>query len=117
VRKGDLVWFRDGEWHRLEAAADSEMRFLILYAPGVFRTAWDDPSKASAWSPTGLDIDGRETAGDARERITIAARGQAMDNEIQRWAALILLIIGLGLVSYLLYVSFGPLHFRLHSIG
>jgi hypothetical protein len=58
VRKGDLVWFRDGEWHRLEAAADSEMRFLILYAPGVFRTAWDDPSKASAWSPTGLDING-----------------------------------------------------------
>jgi quercetin dioxygenase-like cupin family protein len=69
VRKGDLIWFRDGEWHRLEAAADSEMRFLILYAPGVFRTAWDDPSKASAWSPTGLDINGLETARDGRERI------------------------------------------------
>jgi quercetin dioxygenase-like cupin family protein len=69
VRKGDLIWFRDGEWHRLEAAADSEMRFLILYAPGVFRTAWEDPSKASAWSPTGLDINGLETARDARERI------------------------------------------------
>jgi quercetin dioxygenase-like cupin family protein len=69
VRKGDLIWFRDGEWHRLEAAADSEMRFLILYAPGVFRTAWDDPSKASAWSPTGLDINGLETARDKRERI------------------------------------------------
>ena len=69
VRKGDLIWFRDGEWHRLEAAADSEMRFLILYAPGVFRTAWDDPSKASAWSPTGLDINGLETARDLRERL------------------------------------------------
>jgi quercetin dioxygenase-like cupin family protein len=69
VRKGDLIWFRDGEWHRLEAAADSEMRFLILYAPGVFRTAWDDPSKASTWSPTGLDINGLETARDGRERI------------------------------------------------
>jgi quercetin dioxygenase-like cupin family protein len=68
VRKGDLVWFRDGEWHRLEAAADSEMRFLILYAPGVFRTVWDDPSKANAWSPTGLDINGFETARDERER-------------------------------------------------
>ena len=22
MRKGDLIWFRDGEWHRLEAAAD-----------------------------------------------------------------------------------------------
>jgi quercetin dioxygenase-like cupin family protein len=69
VRKGDLIWFRGGEWHRLEAAADSEMRFLILYAPGVFRTAWEDPSKASVWSATGLDINGRETASDARERI------------------------------------------------
>jgi quercetin dioxygenase-like cupin family protein len=68
VRKGDLIWFRDGEWHRLEAAADSEMRFLILYAPGVFRTAWKDPSKASAWSPTGLDINGHVTARDERER-------------------------------------------------
>jgi hypothetical protein len=48
--------------------------------------------------------------------VTIAARGKAMDNEIQRWAALFLLIIGLGLVSYLLYVTFGPLHFRFYSI-
>jgi hypothetical protein len=45
------------------------MRFLILNAPGVFRTAWKDPSKASAWSPTGLDINGLETARDGRERI------------------------------------------------
>jgi quercetin dioxygenase-like cupin family protein len=68
VRKGNLIWFRDGEWHRLEAAADSEMRFLMLCAPGVFRTAWEDPSKASAWRPTGLDINGLETARGARER-------------------------------------------------
>ena len=75
VRKGDLIWFRDGEWQRLEAAADSEMRFLILCAPGVFRTAWEDPSKASAWSPTGLDINGLETARDARERIAYSRSG------------------------------------------
>jgi quercetin dioxygenase-like cupin family protein len=75
VRKGDLIWFRDDEWHRLEAAADSEMRFLILYAPGVFHTAWEDPSKASAWSPTGLDINGRETARGARERIAYIRGG------------------------------------------
>jgi len=75
VRKGDLIWFRDGEWHRLEAAADSEMRFLILHAPGVFHTAWEDPSKASAWSPTGLDIDGRETAHGTRERIAYLRGG------------------------------------------
>ena len=59
----------------MEAAPDSEMRFLILYAPGVFHTAWEDPSKASAWSPTGLDIDGRETARDVRERIAYLRGG------------------------------------------
>jgi quercetin dioxygenase-like cupin family protein len=75
VRKGDLIWFRDGEWHRMEAAPDSEMRFLIFYAPGVFHTAWEDPSKASAWSPTGLDINGRETARGARERIAYMRGG------------------------------------------
>ena len=69
VRKGDLLWFRDGEWHRLEAAADGEMRFLIVYSPGVFRTVWDDPSKASVWRPTGLDINGFEPARDARQRF------------------------------------------------
>jgi hypothetical protein len=75
VRKGDLIWFRDGEWHRLEAAADSEMRFLLLYAPGVFRTAWQDPSKASAWSPTGLDINGLETA---RPTLDVAGFAQTL---------------------------------------
>jgi quercetin dioxygenase-like cupin family protein len=89
VRKGDLIWFRDGEWHRLEAEADSEMRFLILYAPGVFRTAWEDPSKATAWSPTGLDINGLETARDARERIAIANVGLGLSSTsllgIGRW--------------------------------
>jgi quercetin dioxygenase-like cupin family protein len=75
VRKGDLICFRNGEWHRLETAADSGMRVLILHAPGVFRTAWDDPSKASVWSPTGLAIDGRETEHDARERTAYRRGG------------------------------------------
>jgi len=75
VQKGDLIWFRDGEWHHLEAAADSGMRFVIVYAPGVFRTTWEDPSKASAWSPTGFDINGLDTARDAREHKAYASRG------------------------------------------
>ncbi len=74
VGNGDLIWFRDSEWHRLEAAADSGMRFVILCAPGVFRTTWEDPSKASAWSSTGRDINGFETARDERERITYMGR-------------------------------------------
>jgi hypothetical protein len=49
--------------------------------------------------------------------VTIAARAKAMDNEIQRWVALIVLIVGLGLASYVLYVSFGPLPFHLLSRG
>ena len=75
MRKGDLIWFRDGEWHHLEAAADSGMRIVIVYAPGVFRTTWEDPSKASAWSPTGFDINGLDTARDAREHKAYASRG------------------------------------------
>jgi len=68
LRNGDLIWFREGEWRCLKAAPDSEMRFLILYAPGVFRTAFEDPGTASVWSPTGLNINGFETARDARAR-------------------------------------------------
>jgi quercetin dioxygenase-like cupin family protein len=73
VGKGDLIWFRDGEWHRLEAAPDSGMRFVI-YTPGVFRTTWEDPSKASTWSPTRGDIYGFETARDERERNAYMGR-------------------------------------------
>jgi hypothetical protein len=42
----------------------------------VFSTTWEDPSKASAWSPTGLDVNGFETARDERERNAYMGRSQ-----------------------------------------
>ena len=58
VRQGDLIYFADREPHFLTAAPESELRFLVFYAPGVFKTIWADPSKVSTWASTGRDING-----------------------------------------------------------
>jgi quercetin dioxygenase-like cupin family protein len=68
IQPGDVVYFRAREQHHLKAADDSELRFLVFYAPGQFKTIWADPSKASAWLSTERDINGYPTAQDERER-------------------------------------------------
>jgi len=68
IRPGDVVYFPDRERHHLKAADDSELRFLVFYAPGEFKTVWADPSKANAWVSTERDINGYETAQDERQR-------------------------------------------------
>jgi uncharacterized RmlC-like cupin family protein len=68
IQPGDVVYFPDRECHHMKAADDSELRFLVFYAPGEFNTIWADPSKASAWTSTGRDINGYETAQHERER-------------------------------------------------
>jgi quercetin dioxygenase-like cupin family protein len=68
IEAGDVVYFPARERHHLKAAHDSELRFLVFYAPGEFKTIWADPSKASAWVSTERDINGYETAEDERER-------------------------------------------------
>ena len=68
IRPGDVVYFRARERHHLKAADDSELRFLVFYAPGEFKTIWADPSKASAWISTERDINGYPTAQDERKR-------------------------------------------------
>jgi quercetin dioxygenase-like cupin family protein len=70
VQQGDLVYFPDREWHYLKAADDNEMRFLVFYVPGEYKTIWADQSKSTAWQSTGRDIGGGETAQDERERLT-----------------------------------------------
>ena len=72
MRPHDLICFPDCEWHRIEAAADSEMRFLAFHVPGKFKTIWADPKAASAWRSAGRDIHGGETARDERERRIFA---------------------------------------------
>jgi quercetin dioxygenase-like cupin family protein len=68
IQPGDVVYFRARERHHLKAADDSELRFLVFYAPGEFKTIWADPSKASAWISTERDINGYPTAQAERER-------------------------------------------------
>jgi mannose-6-phosphate isomerase-like protein (cupin superfamily) len=68
VHQGDLIYVPERKKHHLQAADNSEMRFLTFYVPGKFETVWTDPSKVSAWVSTGLNINGGETAQDARER-------------------------------------------------
>ena len=71
IQPGDVVYFRARERHHLKAADDSELRFLVFYAPGEFKTIWADPSKASAWISTKLDINGYRTAHDESQRLGI----------------------------------------------
>jgi quercetin dioxygenase-like cupin family protein len=68
IQPGDVIYFRARERHHLKAADDSELRFLVFYAPGQFKTIWADPSKASAWISTERDINGYPTAQAERER-------------------------------------------------
>ena len=68
IQPGDVVYFRARERHHLKAADDSELRFLVFYVPGEFKTIWADPSKASAWISTKRDINGYPTAQAERER-------------------------------------------------
>jgi len=72
VRKGDFIYFPDREPHHLATSDKCEMRFLVFYAPGAFKTVWADPSKKSARVSTGRDINGYETADDQRERRAFA---------------------------------------------
>jgi mannose-6-phosphate isomerase-like protein (cupin superfamily) len=68
IQPGDVVYVPAREQHHLKAANDSELRFLVFYAPGEFKTIWADPSKASAWVSTERDINGYVTAENERER-------------------------------------------------
>jgi mannose-6-phosphate isomerase-like protein (cupin superfamily) len=68
IQPGDVVYFRARERHHLKAADDSELRFLVFCAPGEFKTIWADPSKASGWISTELDINGYLPAEEERER-------------------------------------------------
>ena len=68
VQEGDLIYVPERERYHLKAADNSEMRYLVFYAPGEFRTVASGEGKLSAWRSTGRDIRGRETALDQRQR-------------------------------------------------
>jgi len=68
VRQHDLIHIPDRTQYYLQAADNSDMRFLTLQVPGEFKTVWADPKKTSVWRSTNLDINGFRTAADERER-------------------------------------------------
>jgi len=68
VRQHDLIHVPDHTRYNLQAADNSDMRFLSIQVPGGFETVWTDPKKVSAWQSTNLDINGFRTAADERER-------------------------------------------------
>jgi quercetin dioxygenase-like cupin family protein len=68
VRQHDLIHVPDHTRYYLQAADNSDMRFLTLQVPGEFKTVWADPKKASTWRSTSLDINGFRPAADERER-------------------------------------------------
>jgi len=75
IQPGDVVYLSPRERHHLKAANDSELRFLVFYAPGEYKTIWADSSKPSAWVSTERDINGYKTQEDERERRAISRSG------------------------------------------
>jgi len=76
VRQGDIIYLPEGDGYHLKAADDGEMRYLVFYAPGEFKTVATGEGKLSAWRSTGRDIRGRETAVDERQRRVFSKLGR-----------------------------------------
>jgi quercetin dioxygenase-like cupin family protein len=75
VKPHDVIHIPDRVPHYLQAAGNTDLRFLTLQVPGVFKTVWADPKKPSAWISTEMDIQGRRPAKDENERRGYAISG------------------------------------------
>jgi quercetin dioxygenase-like cupin family protein len=60
VKKGDLIWYADGERHYLKSDPREEMRFVEFFVPGECKTIWAPGAAVCTWMPTGKDIRGRK---------------------------------------------------------
>ena len=70
-----MIYFPHREQRSINAAGDSELRFLAFYVPGEFKTVWADPREASAWRSTRLDINGYQTLNDQKDSRNSRAGG------------------------------------------
>ena len=75
LQRGDLIYFPHREQRSINAADNSELRFLAFYVPGEFKTVWADPREASAWRSTRLDINGYQTLNDQKDSRNSRAGG------------------------------------------
>jgi quercetin dioxygenase-like cupin family protein len=62
VKKGDLVWYAEGERHYLKSDPLEGMRFVEYFVPGECTTVWAPGAAVCIWRPTGKDIRGRVPA-------------------------------------------------------
>jgi quercetin dioxygenase-like cupin family protein len=58
VRKGDLIYYGEGERHHLVSEGDEEMVFVEFFVPGQYRTVWSPGAAVCTWNPTGRTISG-----------------------------------------------------------
>jgi quercetin dioxygenase-like cupin family protein len=62
VRKGDIVYYPDGERHFMRSNSDSEMRFAEFFIPGSYKTVWAKDANVCTWIPSGRSIRGEKAA-------------------------------------------------------
>jgi quercetin dioxygenase-like cupin family protein len=62
VRKGDIVYYRDGERHYLRSDSRLGMRFVEFFVPGSYKTVWAKDANVCTWNPTGKSIRGEKAA-------------------------------------------------------
>ena len=60
VRKGDLIYYDDGERHYLRSEGDEEMAFVEFFVPGEYKTVWAPGAAICTWTPTGHSISGQK---------------------------------------------------------
>jgi quercetin dioxygenase-like cupin family protein len=62
VRKGDVVYYRDGERHYLRSDEQTGMRFVEFFVPGSYKTVWAPGANVCTWTPSGKSIRGEKAA-------------------------------------------------------
>ena len=62
VRKGDVVYYADGERHYLRSDEKSGMRFVEFFVPGSYKTVWAPGANVCTWIPSGKSIRGDKAA-------------------------------------------------------
>ncbi len=62
VRKGDIIYYPDGERHYLRSGPAEEMRFVEFFIPGRYKTIWAEGASVCTWNPSGADIRGNKAA-------------------------------------------------------
>lgn len=72
VRRGDVVYYADGERHYLRSDPSVEMRFVELFVPGKYKTVWAEGANVCTWTPSGSDIRGKKAARDIQAHSSAA---------------------------------------------